>query len=165
MVVTVGWRDEHMDIFKCITVARRNRTSEAFTLVEAVMSLLVVGIMVGGLLSLYTQSAIRAEWSAYSLAANMMAVRGLEQTRAAKWDPNASTPVDEVVSSNFTNVVDVLDLGPAGAGTMSATNVTTIQNLSTSPPLKLVQVQCIWPFPRKNRSFTNTIFTYRAPDQ
>ena len=44
------------------------RDAAAFTLVEVVVSMLVVGIMMAGLVSLYTQSAMRAEWSAYSLA-------------------------------------------------------------------------------------------------
>jgi len=140
-----------------------SRPAAAFTLVEVVVSLLIVGIMLSGLVSLYTQSAVRAEWSAYSLAGQMMALRGLEQTRAAKWDPRASAPVDELVSTNFPLVVDVLDLGPGGI--TYATNVTTIQTISTTPPLKAIQVSCTWSFPWRSRLFTNSAFTYRAPDQ
>lgn len=141
------------------------RDAAAFTLVEVVVSMLVVGIMMAGLVSLYTQSAMRAEWSAYSLAGQMMALRGLEQTRAAKWDPRASPSVDELVATNFPQVVDVLDLGPAGGSTTYATNVTTIQTISTSPPLKLVEVRSIWAFRWRGGIFTNSVFTYRAPDQ
>lgn len=137
----------------------------AFTLVEVVVSIMIVGIMLGGLVSLYTQSAVRADWSAYSLAGQMMALRGLEQTRAARWDPQAASPVDELVATNFPTVVDVLDLGPSGAGVGYATNVTTIQTLSTTPPLKAIRVECTWYFPWRKAVFTNTIFTYRAPDQ
>lgn len=142
-----------------------NRLTSAFSLIEVVVSILVVGIMLAGLVSLYTQSAVRAEWSAYSLAGQMMALRGLEQTRAAKWDPRASVPVDEIVSANFPPAVDILDLGPGGSGITYATNVTTIQTVSASPLLKAIQVECTWSFPRRSRLFTNTIFTYRAPDQ
>lgn len=141
------------------------RWASAFTLIETVMSMLVVGIMVAGLFSLYTQSAVRAEWSAYSLAGQMMALRGLEQTRAAKWDPRASPAVDELVTANFTNALEVLDLGPNGGSATYATNVTTIQTISVSPPLKLIEVQCTWAFPRRNKTFTNSVFTYRASDQ
>jgi Tfp pilus assembly protein PilV len=133
--------------------------------VETVVSILILGIMLSGVFSLYTQSAVRAEWSAYSLAGQMMAIRGLEQTRAAKWDPLASPAVDELVAANFTNVVDVLDLGPDGGNITYATNVTTIQTVSVSPPLKAIEVRCIWAFPRRNKIFTNSVFTYRASDQ
>jgi prepilin-type N-terminal cleavage/methylation domain-containing protein len=139
--------------------------TKGFTLVETVVSILVVGIMLSGVFALYTQSAVRAEWSAYSLAGQMMASRGLEQTRAAKWDLRASPPVDELVAANFTNVVDVLDLGPDGGSITYATNVTTIQTVSVSPPLKAIEVQCIWAFPRRNKTFTNSVFAYRASDQ
>lgn len=134
-------------------------------MIEVVISLLVVGIMMSGLVALYTQSAARAEWSAYSLAGQLMALRGLEQTRAAKWDPYASPVVDELQATNFPPVVDILDVGPNGGTTTHATNVTTIQTLSTTPPLKVIQVQCSWSFPWRSKLFTNTIFTYRAPDQ
>ena len=139
--------------------------TKAFTLVETVVSILVVGIMLSGLFSLYTQSAVRAEWSAFSLAGQMMALRGLEQTRAAKWDPRASPSIDELVAANFTNVVDVLDLGPNGGSITYATNVTTIQTISVNPPLKAISVECTWPFPRRNKTYTNSVFTYRASDQ
>jgi prepilin-type N-terminal cleavage/methylation domain-containing protein len=141
------------------------RSDAAFTLVEVVISMMVVGIMLAGLVSLYTQSAVRAEWSAYSLAGQMMALRGLEQTRAAKWDPRATPGVDELVATNFPQVVDILDLGPSGSGTTYATNVTTIQTVSASPPLKVIRVQCTWSFPWRGGLFTNSIFTYRGPDQ
>lgn len=137
----------------------------AFTLVEVIISIMVVGIMLGGLVSMYTQSAVRADWSACSLAGQMMALRGLEQTRAARWDPRASSPVDELQATNFPAAVDVLDLGPAGGAITYATNVTTIQTLSTTPPLKAIRVECTWYFPWRRAVFTNTIFTYRAPDQ
>ena len=136
-----------------------------FTLLEVVISILVVGIMMGGLVSLYIQSAARAEWSAYSVAGQMMALRGVEQTRAAQWDPRAGVPVDELVSSNFPPVVDILDLGPNGAWTTYATNVTTIQTASVSPPLKSIQVVCTWYFPARNKVFTNSLITFRSPDQ
>ena len=42
----------------------------------------------------YLQAAVRAEWSAYSLAAQSLAVMRLEQSRAAKWDRLAYPPVD-----------------------------------------------------------------------
>ena len=144
---------------------RRTRSGAGFTLVEVVVSMVVVGIMMAGLVSLYTQSAVRAEWSAYSLAGQMMALRGLEQTRAAQWDPRAAAPTDELVASNFPPVVEILDLGSGGTAETYATNVTTIQTVSTSPALKVIQVQCTWSFPWRGGIFTNSIFTYRAPDQ
>lgn len=140
-------------------------SSSGFTLMEVLVSLLVVAIMLAGLVSLYTQSAIRAERSAFNLAGQMMALQGLEQARAAKWDQRATPVVDELVSTNFPKNVQVLDLGTVGGGVIMATNRISIQTLSTNPPLKAIRVECTWAFPLHGKIYTNTAFTYRASDQ
>jgi len=124
----------------------------------------IAGVMVGGLVNGFLQTAQTAEWSAYSFAAQNQALRGLEQTRAAKWDVYAWPPVDQVVSTNFPIFVDVLDVPRSGGNISYATNITTVTNISSSPPLKLVRVDCIWRF-MKRGLYTNTAVTYRAPDQ
>ena len=128
------------------------------------VSILVVGLALGGLLSLYNQAAVRSDWSAYSLSAQMMALSGLEQCRAAKFDPRGAPPVDQLVSSNFPSRVDVLDVGTSVGRVTYATNVTTILTISTNPPLKMVRVDCTWMHSQRGL-FTNTVITYRAANQ
>jgi prepilin-type N-terminal cleavage/methylation domain-containing protein len=138
--------------------------NSAFTLLEVVISLAILGISLGGILTLYVRSAQRADWSGYSVSAQMMALSGLEQCRAAKYDPHGSPPTDMLVSTNFLSRVDVLDPGTANAITSYGTNTTTILTISTNPALKLVRVNCTWTYPGRG-VFTNSVLTYRAANQ
>jgi len=136
----------------------------AFTLAEVAVSVALTVFMVSGIVYGYVQSTRRAEWSAYSLAAQSLAMQRLEQTRAAKWDRLDFPPVDQVVVSNFPVAVDILDVPISKTNIVYATNFTTITTVSADPPLKMIQVDCVWPF-MNGRVFTNTVATYRAPDQ
>jgi Tfp pilus assembly protein PilV len=170
-----------------------NRGSEAFSLIEVVIALAVSAISILGIVEGYVFTAKRAEWSAYNLAAQSLAVQRLEQARAAKWDRLATPTVDELVSANFPTVVNILDIPVTANGDASglaaqfpatlaaaaaltayartnditfvyATNYTSIWSVSANPPLKAVQVDCVWGFLSRGL-FTNTVITYRAPDQ
>jgi hypothetical protein len=139
--------------------------SRAFSLMEVVFSIAIGGVMISGMIMGYMQAAVRAEWSAYSLAAQSLAVMRLEQSRAAKWDRLAYPfPVDQLVSSNLPPQVEVLDIPLTGTNIAFATNITTVTTISTSPPLKMIQVDCIWAFGDRG-IYTNTVVTYRAADQ
>lgn len=135
-----------------------------FTLAEVLIALGILGISLGGILTLYVQSAVRSDWSAHSVSAQMTALCGLEQCRAAKFDPRGSPPTDLLVSSNFPSRLYVLDVGTSVGTRTYATNTTTITTVSTNPPLKMVRVDCTWFYPRKGL-FTNTVLTYRAANQ
>jgi len=143
---------------------RCSRSQHGFTLSEALVSLALSLVTISGLVSGFLQSAYQSEWSSYSLAAQAQAVRGLEQVRAAKWDPLGFPPVDQAVSENFPVRIEILDIPMRGDNIVYATNFTTIITVSTNPPLKLVQVDTVWAFLNCGL-FTNTAFTYRAPDQ
>ena len=147
-----------------IAATTKARSKGGFSLTEMVVSMAVAGIMVGGLVNGFMQSAQEAEWAAYSLAAQNQALRGLEQARAAKWDPYAWPSVDQLVSTNFPKYVDILDVPRAGGNISYATNEFSIITITNDPPLKLVRVDCIWRFMNRGL-FTNTEITYRAPDQ
>lgn len=163
------------------------------TLMEVVMSIVVAGVAIVGVVNGYVFTAKRAEWNAYSLAAHALAMQQMEQTRAAKWDQLANPPVDELVGSNFVHQVNILDIpvtGNALAGTLAlqfpraltncavivdqastngitfvfATNYVSIWNVTTNPPLKGVRVDCVWSFMGRS-THTNTVVTYRGPDQ
>jgi hypothetical protein len=133
------------------------------TLVETVMALAIALFVIGGLVSGFLQSARQAEASAYILAAEGMAIQGLEQVRAAKWDPRA--PLDQVQGTNFTNVPPMLlDVPGSSSRPIWGTNVTTISTISTNPQLRMIRVDCTWAF-LDGRVYTNTVYTYRTTDQ
>jgi prepilin-type N-terminal cleavage/methylation domain-containing protein len=143
---------------------RAIRKRSGFTLVELLLAMGLGGMMVGGVVYGYLQAAKSAEWSAYSLAAQSLAIQRLEQTRAAKWNPLGTPPVDEVLSTNFPQRVEILDIPINGTNVVYATNRTTIVSISTAPALKMIRVDTTWAFCRRG-VFTNSIATYRSPDQ
>ncbi|MGH7952220.1 MAG: PulJ/GspJ family protein [Limisphaerales bacterium] len=141
-----------------------SRTGDGFTLVEVMVSLAVLVLMGGGILASYIQSAQITNWQAYSLAAQSLVIQRVEQCRAAKWDTRSFPPVDELVGSNFPVLVEAMDMPITRTNATYATNYTTISNVSVDPPLRMIQVNCIWQF-TNGKIFTNTVVTYRAPDQ
>lgn len=126
--------------------------------------MLILGISITGIVSGFMQSHRTAEWSAYSLAAQSLAMQPIEQARAAKWDPTKATPVDQLVSSNFPVRVLLLDVPISGTNIVYATNRVSIRTVSVDPPLREIAVECTWTFPNRG-TFTNTMLTFRAPDQ
>lgn len=145
-------------------LARQGR--RGFTLIEQLFALLLAGITVSAVVSGFWQSVQQSEWSAHSLAAQSLAMQVMEQARAARWDPNGSPSVDDLQQTNFPVRPDeILDV-PAGRGQrLHATTRTTIRTISESPPLKMIEVQTTWRFGNRRALYTNTIATYRAPDQ
>lgn len=131
---------------------------------EALVSMMLLGIMVTGVVSGFIQTHRMSEWATYDLAAQSLAMQPIEQSRAARWDPSKAIPLDELVSTNFPTTTNILDVPIAGTNVVYATNQITIRTLSTDPPLKEISVQCTWRFFNQG-VFTNTVFTYRAPDQ
>ncbi len=121
-------------------------------------------MVIGGSIYGYVMGARRAEWSAYRLAANSLALGRVEQARASKWDPQGYPAVDELVSSNFPITTNILDIPISRTNIVYATNVTTITVISTNPPLKMIRVDTSWRFLNRG-NFTNTVVTYRAADQ
>jgi len=134
-------------------------------MVEMVIAMAIAGITVAGVASGFMQIFLQGQSSAYSLAAHSQAMRGMEQARAAKWDPDASPVVDELGSkTNWPPTVEILDLPMQGNDVTYATNRVFVTTISTTPALRQIKVECSWSFMNK-RVFTNSIVTYRAPDQ
>ena len=143
----------------------REARARAFTLVETVIALAVGALVLGGLVLGYVMSTQRAEWSAYSLAAQSLAIQRVEQARAVKWDPQTYPPQpDLLVPSNFPPSQEILDIPMTGGQFIYATNYTTITDIPGPSPVKMIRVDCVWRFGARG-VFTNTIATYRAPDQ
>ena len=134
------------------------------SLTEVVVSLAITSLTASVMVSSYVLSARSADWVAHSSAADMAAQSRIEQTRAAKWDTQATPIVDELVSSNFPPSAVVLNVPVVGAVPVYGTNITTVTLVSEEPRLKMVQVDCVWPYPRRGL-FTNTVIVYRGPDQ
>lgn len=163
---------------------RRTARLSAFTLAEVVMSVGIVAVVFGGVLAGYIQSARRAEWSGYALAAQGLAIQQLEQAKSAAWQPSAGK--NEITNLNLTAMsfnassqtwkgysVGILDL-PINGGTnnaIKATNFVTISmltNVQNTPGvnLQMVQVDTVFVFYAfgGKRLYTNTLVTYLAPD-
>ena len=139
------------------------RESSGITLAEVLVAMVITGIGVFAVVAGFVNAATQAEASSYVRAAQCQALERLEQVRAAKWDPNAAQPIDEMVSTNFPVLVKVLDI-PRKSIKIYGTNYTTITMISANPPLKMMRVDCVWPWMKK-KTYTNTVMTYRGPDQ
>src|SRR6267378_3010044 len=142
---------------------RQSSAPQGSIMVEAVISIAIAMVAILGSVNGYILSANRAEWSAYSLAAHSLAMQRLEQFRAARWDTVAIPNVDQLVAANFPAQTNTLDVPISGNNLVYAINTTTITTISAKPPLKMVRIDCVWPFTHHG-VFTNTIFSYRAPD-
>ena len=146
---------------------RATRTG-GFTLAEVIVSTAILGMVFSGVVYGYLLTNYRAEYSLYSLAAQSLAVQGVEQARAAKWDPNSWPPVDELGVTNYA-VGEVLDLPAAGGEPIWATNYIQVSTISDIPALRELRADCVWSMGslhgRPRGPFTNTMVTFRASDQ
>ena len=149
---------------RCPSTQRSKRGILGFTLEEVVCSTAIAGITVGGLLTGQNLAYKRLLWSATSLLAQVETMGRLEQVRAAKWDQMANPPVDELAATNFPDQVTTLPVPGLFSGQVYATNRVSIVNISSDPPLRMIQVEVTWSL-LGDRCFTNSIFTYRSPDQ
>ncbi len=155
----------------------------AFTLVEVVMAMAIAALSFGMIVVAYVQTARRAEWSGYSLAAQSLAIQQVEQARSAVWDPALGK--NEITNLNLVGWTynaatrqgkgyswAVLDLPIQGTNVMRATNFVSVQaiflNGSSNPPVQVhqVRVDTVWQFSAAHttRLFTNTVCTFLAPD-
>ena len=155
-----------------------NRRVSGFTLAEVTISLVIAGMVFAGILTGYIQSAKRAEWSGYSLAAQAYGIQQLEQARAAIWDESSTPKVNQLTNLSmigwafsgntwngysWTNI----DIPYSGSNFIRATNFVTVSNVTVSvlPPVSVqsVRVDTVWRY--QNKNVTNTMVNYYAPDQ
>jgi hypothetical protein len=134
------------------------------TLIEVVIALAITGLTVAGIVAGYiycTTATVKAE---LVQAASARAMERLEETHSAKWDISVWPAVDQLVATNFPDEVVSLDMPGSGSGGTSATIQTTISQISLTPPIRGIRVDCIWQF-RGTEWITNTMETIRSPDQ
>jgi Tfp pilus assembly protein PilV len=137
---------------------------QGIALSEVVISIAVSALSVAAVVSSSVLSARSADWISHSTAADAAAGARMEQTRAAKWDSAATPVIDELFSGNFPAQVVPLYVPVVGGAMLYGTNRVTITQVSDAPPLKMVQVECVWSLPERG-PFTNSVVMYRSPDQ
>lgn len=154
--------------------------TEAFTLLEVVVSIMITGLVFAGILTGYVTSARRTEWSGFSLAAEGLNIQQLEQVRAAAWDTQGGSYKDETTNLNlkswtyangkwsgysWTNLDTPFNT--TNKNVVVATNYVTLRTIivvSNPAPveIKFITSETVWSF--RGKSFTNAIATYRSPD-
>ncbi|HLX71723.1 MAG TPA: prepilin-type N-terminal cleavage/methylation domain-containing protein [Verrucomicrobiae bacterium] len=151
---------------------KRNRNrSAAFTLAELVVAIAIMASAMAGLVCGYIQVNYRAEVAAMSLGAQSLAVRSVEQCRAAKWDVHSQTggtgmgSADEMPPTNFTTIYSNALVVPATGQSVSVTNYVSVSTISTNPPVRMIRSDCVWRAPFKGQWFSNTVISYRSSDQ
>ena len=137
----------------------------AFTIVEIVVCFAIMALVIGGMISAYTNAAFFTERAGYQLAAQAQAVQIVERARAALWDTQAVPNVD--YTTNLPSVTtSFLELPIAGTNVVACTNYFRVTNITNNASLgvviKMLQVTTIWSW--NGRAMSNTIVTYRAPD-
>jgi Tfp pilus assembly protein PilV len=160
----------------------RARKSHGFTLAEVAIALAIVMMIFTGIILAYTQASYRAEWTGYSLAAESLAIKQIEQARSARWDPaNVNGQTNEIYciplqGSSFNAVSGKLtgyswtnlDLPSSGTNVVYGTNYVTIKPVagSGSSQLFMVRVDTVWKFRWRatTKLYTNTVATIVAPD-
>lgn len=148
-----------------IKVSKYSDSRSGFTLVEALVSTVLSGFAITGLIVGYATMAQRSEYAVFNTAASAIAQQGIEQSRAAKWDTASNPTVDELVATNFPTYSVRMDMNMAEDVEVRGTNFFEILTISTNPPLKQVKVDCVWSMNRGQTLFTNTLIILRAPDQ
>jgi type II secretory pathway pseudopilin PulG len=163
---------------------------EAFTLVEALFAITVLAMSIGGIVYGYSQANRLALWSSMSAAAQSYALQGLEQARAAQWNPwdySTNTGVwseNQITAPSTYMQVDLLDIpmkdypfGTNGVITSSnsifyvtnyviVTPVTTYSGGTFAPNLRQIQSVAYWSFALEpGKTFSNTVITLRASDE
>jgi Tfp pilus assembly protein PilV len=137
-----------------------------FTLAEVLVSIALAATTIGGVIACYLMAAQRSEWSSASGAAHRQVMMRMEQLKAARWDlAFTNGELDTLVGGPVAEPAQVLDVPQTGFDFLWATNWTTVSNVvGSAAPLRLLRVDCVWSLPTRG-PFTNTLITYRAPDQ
>ena len=145
--------------------------------------MVVVALVFGAIINGYLATAMRAEWTGYSLAAQSMGIQTLEKARSATWDISlgknqltnmplmgASWNAGTKTYGGYTT--NILDLPYKGVNYVLATNFISIQRINIGAgytnEVQAVQVNTVWPFTGWGnfnlRYYTNSICTLIAPD-
>ena len=164
----------------CFHRAAKNmahKPKAAFTLIETLISLIILTTVLSGLIYGYVQANWTAEWCSMSLAAQSYASQGAEAARAADWRPRdwpmsggyRGSP-DELTNGTTYSRVDFMDIPTKGTPNATnfqfwVTNYVSITKISDNPALRQIRSDATWTFPMNGKLCTNTIILLRASDQ
>lgn len=166
-----------LDMIFCFKQSAKGRVRPvaAFTLIEILITLVILTTVVSGLICGYVQANWTAEWSSMSLAAQSYASQGAEQVRAAIWRPrdiltNGVQTMDQWPSGRSTNFVDFMDIPTKGDPTSTnfqywETDYVAVTTISVNPPIRQIRSDCVWTFPMNGKLCTNTVILLRTGDQ
>lgn len=146
----------------------------AFTLVEAMVAFTITLMVTVGVIYSYVQANRMAEFSSLSQAAQSYAVQGAEQAKTALWVWNQypytngpgtgdELPATDGSYASITNI-DTFDVPQTGAAFYGTNYIYISTNLS-APKLRQIRSDVIWTFAKMGKIYTNTVVTYRAPDE
>ena len=160
----------------------RRASSSGFTLVEVLVSLVILAIVLGGVCYGYTEANRIAIWSSMSQAAQSFALQGMEQARDALWNPwDANTVRRRIASHERRRFHSTRFHGCSherAPYASTATNyayfqtnyvyITKITNSNSGMfycQLRQITSTVVWTFPFTRENWTNTVVTLRASDQ
>jgi type II secretory pathway pseudopilin PulG len=151
-------------VTRCKQTAK-SKAGTAFTLVEVVMSIAILAMVMGGMIYGYIMTNHRAEWSSMSLAAQSQAVQAVEQARAAAWDVHVMSSDPLIPPQTYPRTSTMLI--PSTGASITVSSIVDIVNILTNPPLRQIRATCWWRFPPNTNGtlFSNTVVTWRAPDE
>ncbi len=146
------------------TNGTRITRQSGFTLAETLVSIMIMGLVFAGTLMTYTRAEQRAEWSGYSLAAQSLCAKTMEQFHAVLWDTQVIPTNNGTLNIPLTSTA-ILDIPVAGTNVVWATNTATITSFSAAGPsyFEMIAINTTWAW--RGQVFTNTLVAYRAPDQ
>jgi prepilin-type N-terminal cleavage/methylation domain-containing protein len=138
-----------------------------FTLAEVMISLALLGMMIGGIITSYLAAAQRAEWASASAAAHRLTVNKMEQLKAAPWDWLHNNGMGRSETEMAT-----LEMPRTVAGTNDVIlqfSSTPRTNIYVSPPHVVyveleVTLTTTEPIPQLRNFTPPPLRTYRAPD-
>jgi hypothetical protein len=134
----------------------------AFTLAEVIMAGAITALLCTGIVKSYSMGSYESQYAACNLAANMQALKKIEQVIFASWVP--SYGITNIFNPALTNNdIENLEMPVAITNSVSCTNYTTVTQISTNPPYLMIQVNCVWGF-NGLATYTNTVAVLRGPN-
>jgi len=124
------------------------------------MAAAIAALLCTAVIKVYTIGSRESQYAACSFAANMQALKHMEQVIYANWVP--SYGVNDVFNPALTNTdVDNLEMPVSNTNTVTCTNYTAVTQISSNPPYLMIQVRCVWGFNALG-TYTNTIAVLRG---
>jgi len=146
--------------------------ARAFTLIEVVISVVILAMVLSGLIYGYVQINRASEWSSMSLIGQSYALGYVEQVRSAHWNSqmwpitNGPGTGDELFPANGLMSYSKTETNfTATSQSLVVTTIVTLTDISTNNiKLRQIRADCVWQFPSGGKRFTNTVVTQRGPD-